>query len=85
ATCLATVFTLSGSNVSDLPNMYGALTPLLTKPFLKAIIEQYAKKYAKGVSVFPFELVGVDGEKINITAFKDKVVVLDFWFTGCRP
>jgi len=85
ATCLATVFTLSGSNVSDLPNMYEALTPLLTKPFLKAIIEQYAKKYAKGVSVFPFELVGVDGKKINITAFKDKVVVLDFWFTGCRP
>ncbi|MBX9734198.1 MAG: redoxin family protein [Chitinophagaceae bacterium] len=85
ATYLATELILGGSNVSDLPEMFTALTPWIKKPLLKAAIEQYQKTYAVGVSVFPFELIGVDGKKQSIAAFKEKTVVLDFWFTGCRP
>lgn len=32
-----------------------------------------------------FSLTSVEGEKFELTALRGKVVVLNFWFTGCAP
>jgi peroxiredoxin len=32
-----------------------------------------------------FEVVTITGEKISLSALKGKVVVLNFWFTTCKP
>jgi len=32
-----------------------------------------------------FSLTSVDGEKFDLSALRGKVVVLNFWFTGCEP
>jgi peroxiredoxin len=32
-----------------------------------------------------FTLTSVDGEKFDSSALRGKVVVLNFWFTGCEP
>src|SRR5436190_22651200 len=32
-----------------------------------------------------FNMTSVDGEKFELAALRGKVVVLNFWFTGCEP
>jgi peroxiredoxin len=32
-----------------------------------------------------FSLTSVEGEKFDLSALRGKVVVLNFWFTGCAP
>lgn len=33
----------------------------------------------------PFSLTSLEGEKFELSALRGKVVVLNFWFTGCVP
>ncbi|HKB64334.1 MAG TPA: TlpA disulfide reductase family protein [Pyrinomonadaceae bacterium] len=33
----------------------------------------------------PFSLISLEGEKFELAALRGKVVVLNFWFTGCAP
>jgi peroxiredoxin len=33
----------------------------------------------------PFSLTSLEGEKFELAALRGKVVVLNFWFTGCAP
>jgi thiol-disulfide isomerase/thioredoxin len=40
---------------------------------------------AAGVTAVDFTAVDIDGAEIRLSDFKDKVVVLDFWATWCRP
>jgi len=32
-----------------------------------------------------FELITLDGDSIHLSDYKGKVVILDFWYVGCRP
>jgi peroxiredoxin len=32
-----------------------------------------------------FTLTSIDGEKFELAALRGKIVVLNFWFTGCEP
>jgi thiol-disulfide isomerase/thioredoxin len=38
----------------------------------------------KGVPFFPFKLPDTDGNFVELNDLKDKVVILDFWYTGCE-
>jgi peroxiredoxin len=33
----------------------------------------------------PFQLVSVDGKRLDLAALRGKAVVLNFWFTSCAP
>jgi cytochrome oxidase Cu insertion factor (SCO1/SenC/PrrC family) len=39
--------------------------------------------YARNVPAFNFTLPNEHGKMVSLSGFKGKVVVLDFWFTGC--
>ena len=40
-------------------------------------------RISKGKEAFDFELQDVNGKLIKLSQFKNKVVFIDFWFTGC--
>ncbi|MCH7411751.1 thioredoxin family protein [Belliella sp. DSM 111904] len=50
---------------------------------LKTLQELYLAQHA-GEEFLDVELENEKGERIHISSFKGKVLVLDFWITGCR-
>ncbi len=49
----------------------------------KVIIEQKLVQNGLGAKVFDFALPDTSGKVIRLDDFKGKVVIIDFWFTGC--
>lgn len=82
ATLMAYLYTF-GYNAKKLPEMYPVLTGRVTNPVLRSIIQNFEQLYVPGKTVPPFQLTGTNGGKVLISDYKDKIVVLDFWFTGC--
>lgn len=50
----------------------------LKKPLIK-LTEQL-----KGTKAFPFEFIDENDQKHTLGDYKDKIIILDFWFTGCH-
>ncbi|MCX2449942.1 TlpA disulfide reductase family protein [Pedobacter sp. PLR] len=50
---------------------------------IKDILLNIKDTRTKGVAFFPFELEDTNGTTIRLSDFSGKVVVLDFWYTGC--
>ena len=46
---------------------------------------QALHKLTPGMIAPPFSRTGFDGKTVELAAFKDKVVLLDFWGTWCPP
>lgn len=56
-------------------------------PTYKAMVKDYEIKYRekyKKVFIDPFTLTNVDGQPFSSSKLNGKIVVLDFWFTGCK-
>lgn len=53
-------------------------------PVLKNIIHKFQEAYIEGTTVPDVSFTNTKGEKVSIRDFRDKIVVMDFWFTGCR-
>ena len=51
------------------------------------VVNAYEKaiKYAKGTAAPNFSLYRIDGKEVNLSAYKGKVVYLNFWASWCRP
>jgi len=80
---MASLYTYTIST-KDAWEMFPALETLVRNSTLKSLIQDFKLLYTRGQSVVPFSLTGKNGETISISDYKDKVVVLDFWFTGCK-
>jgi thiol-disulfide isomerase/thioredoxin len=52
-------------------------------PYFKKILLTVQDLRTPGNSAFPFRLTDTDGNIIKLEDFKGKVLVVDFWFTGC--
>ena len=52
-------------------------------PYLSNLLTDVQRK-SKGVYPFNFSLPDSTGKKITLSDYKGKVVVIDFWFTGCE-
>lgn len=60
-------------------NPYYELDRLVLDPFQKA------SKMIAGMPAPEFSLLDLEGNKVQLSQFKGKVVYLDFWATWCRP
>jgi thiol-disulfide isomerase/thioredoxin len=83
-TTLIAYFINYNPNVGDLTELLIESMPLIHKPALSATIDAFKKSYSSGATIYPFVLTDPAGNKVDIRTYKDKVVIIDFWFTGCR-
>ncbi|MEO6134162.1 MAG: TlpA disulfide reductase family protein [Ginsengibacter sp.] len=51
--------------------------------FYKTYIVQQLEKFSKGSQAYNFSLPDTTGKYISLSDFRGKVVLVDFWFTGC--
>ena len=51
----------------------------------RQLFKQFFNALDNGVEAYPFALPDTSGKIYSLANFKGKVVVLDFWFTGCVP
>jgi thiol-disulfide isomerase/thioredoxin len=56
---------------------------VVTKPEYRNILSRLEKTSSKGVLFFPFELEDSQGKIVALKDFKNKIIILDFWYTGC--
>ena len=69
---------------------HGFLSSIILALILSAVtLGQTEKPVAPAVdskpAVTPFSVTSLDGEKFELASLRGKVVVLNFWFTGCEP
>lgn len=63
-------------------NINNALNITNGSKFKKAL-ELYTSRNYGSIDAFPFELTNANGDTIRLKDFKGKLIVMDFWFTGC--
>lgn len=50
---------------------------------LKSYVQVFIKGKTAGIYAPPFSLTAIDGKRYSLNDFSGKVLILDFWFTGC--
>jgi thiol-disulfide isomerase/thioredoxin len=59
-----------------------ALKLVKNKDFTQVLTKLKSTRF-KGLTAYNFSLPDSNGQLVNLSEFKGKVVLLDFWFTGC--
>lgn len=54
-------------------------------PFLAEFLTILSSHLIPGVPAFDFSLPDVNGNIVKLKDFRGKVVIMDFWYTGCGP
>ncbi len=57
--------------------------PIMTDSVSKNLLLTLSKALSSGKGAYEFSLPNLNNELINLKDFRGKVVVIDFWFTGC--
>ncbi len=52
-------------------------------PEFRTLLLSLKSTFGKGAAAYNFNLKDTSGKFIRLTDFKNKVMVMDFWFTGC--
>lgn len=73
---------VSGDDVLTVDEINEALI-FVNNPKYKEIISNVLKTKGKGAIAYSFILPDTTGRMISLSDFNNKVVVLDYWFTGC--
>ncbi len=88
-------FILKKGYTDDFMSYMANVSPLITEapdkerlPLLKAQFEDMKaanKNVLRGTPLCPFTANDIQGKSYRSTDFKDKLLIIDFWFTGCVP
>ncbi len=70
---------------SDMLNNYNAALSLVKNPYYRELLKDILDQLGPGTKVKNFSLPDKNGNLIGINEFKGKVILLDFWYTGCGP
>ena len=65
-------------------SIYHSATDSMYKNYIVKRFEE-ATKFYKGMNAPDFVLENEKGEKISLSAFRGKVVFIDFWYAACGP
>lgn len=68
----------------DLEYCFEDILTFLTTPYFRELVEKIYHNQKRGALAYNFSLPGTNGEIVQLSDFKGKLVFLDFWFTGCR-
>jgi thiol-disulfide isomerase/thioredoxin len=67
----------------DISDCINDAASLIRVPVLKGVLESLQMAGLKDTEVYKFALLDTSGKKVLLSEFKGKIVLLDFWFTGC--
>lgn len=79
---LLTIFLLKTSNSFS---WLAEVSSMIKRNDYIQLLTRLKKAKADGLSFYPFELENSEGKIVRLADFKDKIILLDFWFTGCSP
>lgn len=71
------------NGAEDISDCLNDATSLIRTPVLKVVLESLQIAGFKDTEVYKFALSDTSGKKVFLADFKGKIVLLDFWFTGC--
>ncbi|TKK64362.1 TlpA family protein disulfide reductase [Ilyomonas limi] len=57
--------------------------PLVHQAYFRTILQQLQQAKLAGKPAFPFELTDTAGNTVTLRQFKNKALVMAFWFRGC--
>lgn len=66
----------------NVSNLYESIGPYIRKPAYRQLLEQLKKKALSG-KFTDFQLEDDKGKHKSLKKFQNKVILIDFWFTGC--
>lgn len=72
-----------GCMPEDLTWCYEDAINLIKTPSLKHFAEHRLQKFGLGAPAFNFELLSQSGERVKLSDFKGRFVLLDIWSNGC--
>ncbi|MDX3916958.1 MAG: thioredoxin-like domain-containing protein [Pseudosphingobacterium sp.] len=67
----------------EIMNHFDQGVTLVKSPDYLEILTDIKQRKSNGKPFFPFEMEDENGSLVRLADFKDKIVILDFWFTGC--
>lgn len=79
---LARFFKQKNHLIKDFSNIYQDAVSTIRDQNALQNIQNYANRVS-GVTAYDFELPDINGKKVKLSDLKDKVVFIDFWYTGC--
>ncbi len=82
---LLTTFFLNLKKDADAVSFVDSALNIVKKADYRAIIEEIKGQMETGRPFYAFELENDKGEMVKLSDFNNKVVFIDFWFTGCGP
>jgi thiol-disulfide isomerase/thioredoxin len=62
---------------------YAAFTAAISNPYYHNMASAFLSRIKKGAPAFPFALRNTEGKAVRLEDFRGKLLVMDFWFTGC--
>ncbi|MGS2741674.1 TlpA family protein disulfide reductase [Sinomicrobium sp. M5D2P17] len=64
-------------------SVLGETIRLMSYDQSKEVLKKHIKK-SSGSQTYPFVFIDTGGKEHRLEDYKDKILVLDFWFTGCK-
>jgi cytochrome oxidase Cu insertion factor (SCO1/SenC/PrrC family) len=68
---------------SDIGSIISGVLPQMKVEILKNELSKVMTGIASGAKAYDFSLMNVKGKQVRLSDFKGKVVLMDFWYTGC--
>ncbi|MCD0489694.1 TlpA family protein disulfide reductase [Pedobacter sp. MC2016-14] len=65
------------------PSYFKEAIAQIHNPDYQEILHNIQKTNSKDTPFFPFEIEDNNGKTLKLVDFRNKVVIMDFWFTGC--
>lgn len=60
-----------------------SIKKIVRDPYVKGELDNFVSKFLRGAVAFNFKLLDTAGKFVSLSDFKGKVVVLDYYYTGC--